>query len=181
MSAYPKLPVDSWVWGNERIVWGSDPLHQYTFKILEPKKGQAGCLSLQYHHEKSESWLVLRGQAWVLLISEGTVCTRIMQPGDIQNLPCGVVHRITALTDDAQIAEPSTPDRHAADKSVPKDVVRLHCYHGRAVTAPRNSQEAALVATAISYSDQAMEAIGRGERPKEHNTTFLSGRGAFQL
>ena len=63
-----EIQTDSWVWGNERIIWGYDSSHQYTFKILEPKRGHSGCMSLQYHHVKSETWLVLRGQLWTLFI-----------------------------------------------------------------------------------------------------------------
>lgn len=181
MNTLPLIREDEWVWGREKIVWGFDPAHQYTFKILEPKVGRAGCLSLQYHHHKSESWLVLRGAAWILLIADGRVCTRVMRAGDIQNLPAGVIHRITSITADAQIAEPSTPDAHAADKSKPKDVVRLHCYHGRPVVPPRNEQEGALVREANQLTEAAMEEIAAGRTPPEHNIAWLVSRGAFRL
>lgn len=176
-----KIHEDSWVWGREKIIWGFDCSHRYTFKILEPLCGRAGCLSLQYHLRKSETWLVLRGMAWVLVVVDGKVCTRIMRAGDIQNLPCGVIHRVTGITSDVQIAEPSTPDEHAADKNIPKDVLRLHCYHGRPLTAPRDATEKSIVDLCIRYSDEAMDAISRNELPVEHDVQFLSGRGAFHL
>jgi hypothetical protein len=176
-----RIHEDTWVWGKEKIVWGFDPSHQYTFKILEPLPGRAGCLSLQYHQKKSESWLLLRGQAWILVVVDGKVCTRIMKPRDIQNLPCGVIHRVTAITPDCQIAEPSTPDAHAADKSVPKDVVRLHCYHGRPVMPPKDDVERRIVELCVKYTDEAMKAIAEGKTPKELEVEFLVGRGAFSL
>jgi mannose-6-phosphate isomerase-like protein (cupin superfamily) len=175
------VQTDSWVWGDELIVWGFDPSHRYTFKILQPKRGRTGCLSLQYHHQKSESWLVIRGIAWTLVAVDGTVCTRVMRPGDIQNLSAGMIHRVAAVSDDLQIVEPSTPDAHAADKSVPKDVVRLHCVHGRPIDAPRNESEKRVVETAIQYTEEAMQAIEAGKTPPEHNRAFLDTHGASHL
>ena len=175
------IQVDTWVWGREQILWGFDPSHKYTFKILEPKRGRAGCMSLQYHHEKSESWLILRGQLWALFIVDGKICTRVMGPGDGQNISIGMVHRMAGVTDDVQVAEPSTPDRHAADKSAPKDVVRLHCVHGRPCDAARDSAEAALLAEAIRITEEALEAIELGQQPREYNPEFLQGRGSFRI
>lgn len=181
MSKQDRIREDSWVWGKEKIIWGYDPSHQYTFKILEPLPGQSGCLSLQYHFRKSETWLVVRGTVWILAVVGDTVCTRIMRVGDIQNLPCGTIHRITAISAEAQVAEPSTPDAHAADKKAEKDVVRLHCYHGRPVTAPRNDAERRIVELCVQYSNDAMKAIEHGKLPIEHNAATLVGNGAFTL
>ncbi|MBX7143328.1 MAG: hypothetical protein K1X79_02645 [Oligoflexia bacterium] len=176
-----KLPEDSWVWGKEKIIWGFDPQHKYTLKILEPRPGREGCLSLQYHDEKSESWVCLRGSAWILLVVDGKVCTRILHPGDIQNVPQGILHRITAIEPGTQILEPSTPDRHTANKQVPKDVVRLHCYHGRPVSQARDNAEKALVSEAVMASDKAMADIAAGEAPAELNVQILSKHGAFTI
>lgn len=175
------LKIDQWIWGRELILWGFDPSHKYTFKVLEPKRGRPGCLSLQYHNDKSESWLVLRGSVWALVVSDGVVCTRIMRPGDVQNISPGMIHRLMGISDDARIAEPSTPDKHAADKSVTKDVIRLHCVLGREVAKPRNETEAKLIETAISYTEEAILAIEKGEAPKEHNLTVLFKESAFTL
>lgn len=172
---------DSWVWGTETILWGSHPDHQYTLKVLEPKVGRQGCLSLQYHNEKSESWVCWSGAAWALAIVDGQVATRILRRGDIQNLPTGIIHRLMSITPDAKVVEPSTPDRHAADKSVEKDVVRLHCVLGRPVAEPRSQAEAALVATAIQYTEQAIAAIERGELPVEHNTELMMKLGGWNI
>ncbi len=147
--------TDSYIWGEEDIIWGYEVTHQYTLKILRPKLGLAGALSLQYHNEKSESWYVLKGTAWMLLIDNGEIITRTMHKGDIQTLPAGVIHRLMALSSDLEVLEASTPDRHAADKSYHKDVVRLACAHGRPVSAPRTPEEARLVAAAIEVTAAA--------------------------
>jgi len=175
------LQIDTWVWGREQIIWGYDTSHAYTFKILEPKRGRAGCMSLQYHLQKSESWLILRGELWALFIVDGKVCTRIMRPGDVQNISTGMVHRMAGISADVQVAEPSTPDRHAADKSIPKDVVRLHCVHGRACDPARDSGEQVLLQEAIEKTEEAIIAIDSGQMPKEYHPEFLIGRGSFKI
>ncbi|MCB0333300.1 MAG: hypothetical protein KDD55_07360 [Bdellovibrionales bacterium] len=175
------IQIDEWAWGREQIIWGYDPSHEYTCKILEPKKGRQGCLSLQYHHKKSESWIVYRGVAWAVIALEGKVCTRVLRKGDIQNLPAGSIHRLMGLSDDLQVIEPSTPDAHAADKSVKKDVVRLHCVFGRECSEPRSEEEAALVKTCIEYTEEAIGCVERGNEPPEHNREWLNSRGAFSL
>ena len=163
------MKIDEWVWGREKVVWGFDPSHRYTFKIIEPKKGRAGCLSLQYHHEKDELWLCLTGRMWALAVIDGTVCTWNMAAGDMLVLPKGVIHRLTAITDGATLCEPSTPDAHAADKSVPKDVVRLHCTLGRDCAVPRNAREEAIVVECIAKTEEAIAFIEKGELPPEHH------------
>ncbi len=175
------MQTDNWPWGRERIIWGFDPSHEFTFKIVEPKKGREGCLSLQYHNRKSEAWLCIRGITWALVIVEGKVCTRVLRPGDTLTIPAGVIHRMMGISDDAQVAEPSTPDRHAADKKVEKDVIRLHCTMGRETTEPRTDEEAALVRTAVAYTEEAISAIEQGKMPVEHEPQFLKGRGAERL
>lgn len=175
------LQVDTWVWGTETIIWGFDPAHQYTFKVLAPKRGRDGCLSLQYHHEKSESWLQYRGTSWALLVIDGEVCTRLLRPGSLQNIPTGTIHRLMGVTDDCMVLEPSTPDKHAADKSVPKDVVRLHCTLGREVSAPRNDVEKSIIDRAIEVTEEACRAIAQGQMPKEYNLDKLLGISGFEL
>ncbi len=175
------VQVDTWVWGNEKILWGYDLSHKYTYKTLEPKKGRLGCLSLQYHHEKSETWAIFRGVAWALVVVDDTVCTRIMRPGDVQNLAALAVHTITAISDDLVVLEASTPDRHAADKSLPKDVVRLHCLFGRPCVKPKDDREAAMLKRCIDVIDEAMLCIDRGKLPPEYSRAFLDTHGAFSI
>lgn len=175
------IKTDQWIWGNEGIIWGFDPSHKYTFKLIEPKQGRAGCMSLQYHHEKSETWIVWRGTIWGLVVAEGKVCTRIMRRGDIQNLPTGCIHRLMGLSPDAQVLEPSTPDRHAADKSVPKDVVRLHCVLGREVSPPGTEDERRLIEQCIGVTEAAIRAHESGCEPEELNRDVLSRHGALSI
>lgn len=160
-----ELPIDNWVWGNEILVWGFKPEHEYTCKILEPKAGRLGCLSLQYHLKKSESWVVLRGIVWALIIQDEVISTRIMRVGDIQNLPAGTIHRLMGFSNDAQVIEASTPDRHAADKTIEKDVKRLHCVFNRPLDPVRNKKEQELVAEAIALTEDAISAYDSGSLP----------------
>ena len=175
------MKIDEWIWGNEKVIWGFDPSHQYTFKILEPKVGRLGCLSLQYHDKKSETWLLFRGAAWALAVVDGIVCTRIMRAGDVQPLPQGIIHRLMGLTSDVQVIEPSTPDKHAADKNVTKDVIRLHCVLGREVSAPRNETEKKIVDECIQRTEEAIAAIEAGKEPKEYNVEVLNRLGASNI
>lgn len=173
--------VDEWIWGKETLIWGANPKDQYTFKVLEPKVGKLGMLSLQYHHEKSETWFQLRGKAWALVVVGDQVCTRIMTPMDIQNLPCGTIHRLMGLTNDCQVLEPSTPDRHAADKTVVKDVIRLDCVLGREVSVPTDELQKKVVQQAKEISLKAISDIENGKLPEEINLDLLLGNSAFSL
>lgn len=175
------MRVDNWVWGAEKIIWGYDPSHQYTLKVLEPKVGRAGCLSLQYHHEKSETWIGFRGKAWALAVIEGVVATTILRPGSVLPLPVGTIHRLMGVTENCQIIEPSTPDRHACDKSVKKDVVRLHCVLGREVDRPRNKGEETIIKQCIDITDEAIKFIESGEEPKCYNQEAFKLLGASSL
>jgi len=175
------MKVDQWIWGRELVIWGYDSSHKYTFKIEEPRKGRSGCLSLQYHNEKSETWLCIRGTVWALAVIDGKVCTWLMQPGDSLSLDTGIMHRMMGASDDVQVAEASTPDAHAADKNSPKDVVRLHCTMGREVSAPRNKEESDIVKKCVEYTEEAISFIERGEVPPEHDSDFLKSKWATRL
>ncbi|MCB0328183.1 MAG: hypothetical protein KDD70_00930 [Bdellovibrionales bacterium] len=172
---HQEIPVDTWVWGKEMLLWGYDPEHKYTLKILHPKIGREGCMSLQYHREKSETWFVLEGSIWAVFIEGDQVITRVMHKGDFQNLPTGTVHRMMGLTDSVRILESSTPDAHAADKSVEKDVVRLHCVHGRDCEQYEFTEKQHLIDEAIRASEEAIAAVNRGETPSELNLQALTG------
>jgi hypothetical protein len=180
MKYYPKQ-IDQWVWGKETIIWGDKPDHKYTFKLLEPKVGRQGMLSLQSHHSKSESWFQLKGQSWALVITDEKVCTRILKPGDIQNLPTGTIHRLMGLTTDCQVLEPSTPDAHAADKSVAKDIIRYHCVLGRETITVEDQKLNSLIQQAISVSEKAILDIENGKMPEEINLAELMGDTGFRL
>jgi mannose-6-phosphate isomerase-like protein (cupin superfamily) len=171
------MKIDEWPWGNEKILWGYDTAHQYTLKVLEPKLGRAGCLSLQKHREKSETWVVMRGAVWVLVAIDGQACTKVLRPFEYVSLPPGAIHRLTAASAGAQVLESSTLDVHAADKSKLKDVVRLHCYLGRPAVQPDSEDERKLVQRCIALSDEALTHLERGSLPPEHNPAWLSRLG----
>jgi len=181
MSIEKSSHVDRWVWGTETILWGFKPDHDYTLKVLEPLVGRPGCLSLQYHNRKTESWITWQGIAWGLLVIEDTVCTRIMRSGDIQAIDRGVIHRLMGLSPDCKVIEPSTPDHHAADKNQPKDVIRLHCVLGRDVIAPRDAAEAVIVAQAIKITEEAIACVEAGKLPPEYGAEILARNGAGQI
>lgn len=169
--------IDSYIWGSEIILWGYDLSHQYTLKILKPKAG--GCLSLQYHDKKSETWLVHKGLAWAMVVVGDKVCTRIMRAGDAQNLKTGTIHRLAGISDDLEVFEASTPDAHAADKSQIKDVVRLHCTYGREVSPAKNPAQAKLIQTCSELTLQALADIQQGKIPTEYNVELLLDYGAL--
>ncbi|RME59616.1 MAG: hypothetical protein D6780_04840 [Candidatus Dadabacteria bacterium] len=179
--SFKSVKVDSWVWGKEAIIWGDKLEHKFTLKVLKPKVGKEGMLSLQYHREKEEAWVVYSGKGWILLASEGEVGTRIMKPGDFQTVPRGVIHRMMGLTNDFAVIEPSTPDVHAADKSKIKDVVRLHCVFGRECEKPKSLDQQTLVERCIQISEEALCLVEEGETPPEYNLNWVLKQGGGNL
>ena len=110
-------------WGNE-LIWAETD--RYVGKILHVKKGQS--LSLQFHREKDESWLVQSGRARLELgaAGDGTLTEEVIGPGAAFHYPPGTVHRVTAI-EDTTILEVSTPHL--------EDVVRLEDAYGREGTS----------------------------------------------
>jgi mannose-6-phosphate isomerase len=105
-------------WGWE-LVWAETD--NYAGKLLFVRAGQA--LSLQYHREKDESWLVREGRATLELGErDADLETVEIGPGDAFHYRPGTVHRVTAL-EDTLIVEVSTPQLD--------DVVRLEDRYGR--------------------------------------------------
>src|SRR5436189_4419075 len=100
-------------WGYE-LIWAQTA--QYVGKVLFVKAGHS--LSLQFHREKDESWLVQSGRAKVELGAAGEAVLReeIVAPGAAFRFVPGTVHRVMAL-EDTMILEVSTPQLD--------DVVRL--------------------------------------------------------
>jgi mannose-6-phosphate isomerase-like protein (cupin superfamily) len=109
-------------WGYE-LIWALTDV--YCGKVLFVKAGQA--LSLQFHREKDESWLVQSGKAKLELggAGEAMLAEEIVGPGASFRYPPGTVHRVTAI-EDTTILEVSTPHLD--------DVVRLDDAYGRAGT-----------------------------------------------
>ncbi len=105
-------------WGYE-LIWAH--ADEYVGKVLFVRAGQA--LSLQYHEEKDESWLVQSGRASLELGAVGGELTAVeIGEGDAFRYRPGTVHRVTAI-DDTTILEVSTPHLD--------DVVRLDDRYGR--------------------------------------------------
>jgi mannose-6-phosphate isomerase len=106
-------------WGHE-LVWAETD--EYLGKVLFIKAGES--LSLQFHREKDESWLVQSGRAKLELGSAGAAILNeeVIGPGATFRFRPGTVHRITAL-EDTTIVEVSTAH--------PDDVVRLEDRYGR--------------------------------------------------
>ena len=129
----PNLPsVDSWSvdvrkvekpWGHE-LIWAVTG--RYVGKVLFVKAGHS--LSLQFHREKDESWLVQSGRAKLELGEAGspTLLEEVLAPGAAFHFTPGTVHRVTAL-EDTTILEVSTAH--------PDDVVRLEDAYGREGTS----------------------------------------------
>ena len=106
-------------WGYE-LIWAVTDI--YVGKVLFVKAGHS--LSLQYHEQKDESWLIQSGRARIQLGSVGTDSLEEEEvgPGAAFHYSPGTVHRITAV-EDTTILEVSTPHLD--------DVVRLADSYGR--------------------------------------------------
>ena len=110
-------------WGYE-LIWALT--ETYCGKVLFVRAGHA--LSLQFHREKDESWLVQSGRAKLELGDAGqaALAEEVVGPGFAFHYRPGTVHRVTAL-EDTTIIEVSTPQLD--------DVVRLEDAYGREGTS----------------------------------------------
>jgi mannose-6-phosphate isomerase len=110
-------------WGHE-LIWAHTD--RYVGKVLFVKAGES--LSLQFHREKDESWLVHAGRAKLELGSVGDAVLKeeVVGSGAAFRFRPGTVHRVTAL-EDTTILEAST--------SQVDDVVRLEDRYGREGTS----------------------------------------------
>lgn len=109
-------------WGWE-LIWAET--EHYVGKLLFVRAGEA--LSLQYHEQKDESWLVQEGRARLELGKPGGELEVVeIGPDDTFRFVPGTVHRVTAI-EDTLVVEVSTPHLD--------DVVRLEDQYGRAGTS----------------------------------------------
>ncbi len=110
-------------WGHE-LIWALTD--RYCGKLLYVRAGQS--LSLQFHREKDESWLVQSGRAKLELgeAGAGVLLEEVIGAGAAFHYVPGTVHRVTAL-EDTTILEVSTPQLD--------DVVRLEDAYGREGTS----------------------------------------------
>jgi mannose-6-phosphate isomerase-like protein (cupin superfamily) len=124
--------LDRWAFDVRRVEkpWGYELIwalaDDYCGKVLFVKAGNA--LSLQFHREKDESWLVQSGRAKLELCDAGAraLDEEVIGPGAAFHFRPGTVHRVTAL-EDTTILEVSTPQLD--------DVVRLEDRYGREGTS----------------------------------------------
>jgi mannose-6-phosphate isomerase-like protein (cupin superfamily) len=110
-------------WGYE-LIWAVSDI--YVGKVLFVKAGHS--LSLQYHEEKDESWLIQSGLARIELgpVGADELAVEEVGAGAAFRYRPQTVHRITAV-EDTTILEVSTPHLD--------DVVRLEDSYGRAGTS----------------------------------------------
>ena len=110
-------------WGHE-LIWALSDT--YCGKVLFVKAGAS--LSLQFHNEKDESWLVQSGRAKLELGDAGQtiLVEEVIGAGAAFRYRPGTVHRVTAI-EDTTILEVSTPQLD--------DVVRLEDRYGREGTS----------------------------------------------
>jgi len=110
-------------WGYE-LIWAVTDI--YVGKVLFVKAGES--LSLQYHEQKDESWLIQSGLARIELgsVDDGELAEDTVGPGAAFHYRPGTVHRITAV-EDTTILDVSTPHLD--------DVVRLADSYGREGTS----------------------------------------------
>jgi mannose-6-phosphate isomerase-like protein (cupin superfamily) len=110
-------------WGYE-LIWALTDV--YCGKVLFVREGHS--LSLQFHREKDESWLVQSGRAKLELgaVGETVLHEEVVGAGAAFHYAPGTVHRVTAL-EDTTILEVSTPHL--------EDVVRLEDAYGREGTS----------------------------------------------
>ena len=126
--------LDAWAFEPRRVdkPWGYELIFAltdaYVGKVLFVKAGES--LSLQFHREKEESWLVQSGRAKLELGSAGDAVLKeeVIGAGACFHFQPGTVHRVTAL-EDTMIVEVSTTQLD--------DIVRLEDRYGReGTTAP---------------------------------------------
>jgi quercetin dioxygenase-like cupin family protein len=106
-------------WGHE-LIWARTD--RYVGKILHINKGES--LSLQYHHVKDETIMVLTGKLRFEHYADGEAPqTTELAPRVPFHVTPGLRHRMIAL-EDTDVVEVSTPELD--------DVVRLQDRYGRA-------------------------------------------------
>lgn len=117
----PRRVEKPWGW---ELIWAH--AEAYVGKILFVRAGHS--LSLQFHHEKDESWYVESGRAKLELGASGDAVLNeeIVTAGATFRFRPGTIHRVTAL-EDTTILEVSTPQLD--------DVVRLEDAYGREGTS----------------------------------------------
>lgn len=81
----------------------------YMFKILAINAGEM--ISLQYHDQKQESWLLKSGQVKLLWQEQegGPLVETVLEEGKVYTCSVGQQHRLIGITD-CEVWEVSTPE-----------------------------------------------------------------------
>ncbi len=111
-------------WGYELRFIRTD---RYAGKVLFIKAGSQ--LSLQYHEQKDEAFLIQEGEMELVLGKGADQKVELLGPGDSRRIKPFTVHRFRAVTDTLMF-EVSTPEL--------EDVVRLEDDYGREGTTDRS-------------------------------------------
>ena len=107
--------------------WGSEDLlcfvkDHFTLKKIHISAGKKG--GLQYHRLKNEAGLIIEGELKVIFQNtEGSLITKVLNPGDVFWFPPLCIHQEIAVTD-VTIIEVSTPhfnDRVRVEKDFGMD------------------------------------------------------------
>ncbi len=104
-------------WGHEEIFART---RWYAGKILVVRAGET--LSLQFHHRKDETLMLLEGSVRLLVEENRRMVEHLLSPGDAYHITAGSRHRLEALSN-SRLVEVSTPELN--------DVVRLEDRYGR--------------------------------------------------
>ncbi|MCS6893214.1 MAG: hypothetical protein NZO16_01385 [Deltaproteobacteria bacterium] len=168
------MKVDFWVWGTETIVSGEND--DFTIKILEPKDGLSGVLSLQAHEKKHEYWIIKSGKGIAQFIVADSVLTVIATSNMIFKIAPNLPHRLGSLSH-LKVIEVSTLDEHSLDKNKSKDVVRYHCFHGRPCLKPNSRKFNELVSRSVEEFVNTLNTQKVIEQKK--NLVRLSEAGIF--
>jgi mannose-6-phosphate isomerase-like protein (cupin superfamily) len=119
-TAIPRRVAKPW---GEELIWALTD--RYCGKVITIETGRR--LSLQYHEEKDEAILVLRGRLRLLLENEqGQDEVSELGPGDSAHVAAGRRHRYEAI-ERVELVEVSTPELG--------DVVRIEDDFGREGTS----------------------------------------------
>jgi len=107
-------------WGNYTNIFTSQDFNIKTIEILPNKQP-----SYQYHHKRSEHWIILKGEAEITIND----VTTIKKEGDHIFVPVGDKHRIKNISNDVtlQFIEVQTGTYFGED-----DIVRIQDDYGRA-------------------------------------------------
>jgi mannose-6-phosphate isomerase-like protein (cupin superfamily) len=119
-TAIPRRVAKPW---GEELIWALTD--RYCGKVITIETGRR--LSLQYHEEKDEAILVVRGRLRLLLENEqGQDEVSELRPGDSAHVAAGRRHRYEAI-ERVELVEVSTPELG--------DVVRIEDDFGREGTS----------------------------------------------